>query len=228
MVGDGPVDELGVGETDQDAAAVLRVEVALHPARVVEPVEPVGRRGRGQHERATEPGGGQHVRRTGPARRGEHVELPGPQAVHGEHSLDPGCDECGEPAEPADGRHRRQTVRGEVGALVPGGRPRPHRALRAAGRTTRDDGVVTDVPPGRRFARRTTSGVDADGSREVGPLPDGSCRVRLELRVRPPGLLRLVPGPLRWLLACGLRGDLDRLRALVGTGRATRPACERS
>ncbi len=100
--------------------------------------------------------------------------------------------------------------------------------LRAGGRTTRNDGVVTDVTPGRRFAWRTTSGVDADGSREVEPLPDGSCRVRLELRVRPPGLLRLVPGPLRWLLARGLRGDLDRLRALVETGRATRTACERS
>ncbi|GAA4973274.1 SRPBCC family protein [Pseudonocardia tropica] len=90
--------------------------------------------------------------------------------------------------------------------------------LRAAGRTTHNDGVVTEVAPGRRFTWRTTAGVEAEGARDVEPLPGGTCRVRLELRVRPPGLLRLAPGPLRRLLARGLRGDLTRLRALVESG----------
>lgn len=90
--------------------------------------------------------------------------------------------------------------------------------LRAAGRTTHNDGVVTEVVPGRRFAWRTTAGVEAEGTRDVEPLPGDACRVRLELRVRPPGLLRLATGPLRRLLVHGLRGDLTRLRALVEAG----------
>ncbi|WP_226350181.1 SRPBCC family protein [Pseudonocardia sp. ICBG601] len=93
-----------------------------------------------------------------------------------------------------------------------------HEVLRTAGRTTRNDGLVTEVVAGRRFAWRTTAGVDADGTREVVPLGGDACRVRLTLRVRPPGVLRLVPGPLRWMLARTLRSDLARLRVLVEPG----------
>lgn len=90
--------------------------------------------------------------------------------------------------------------------------------LRAAGRTMRNDGEVTAVDDGRRFAWRTTSGVDAEGSREVVALGDDECRVRLETRVRPPGLFRLVPGLLRRSLQRTLSADAARLRTVIELG----------
>lgn len=90
--------------------------------------------------------------------------------------------------------------------------------LRAAGRTMRNDGEVTAVEDGRRFAWRTTAGVHAEGCREVVPLGDDRCRVHLATRVRPPGLFRLVPGLLRRSLQATLGADADRLRTLVERG----------
>ncbi|TCK20824.1 SRPBCC family protein [Pseudonocardia endophytica] len=89
--------------------------------------------------------------------------------------------------------------------------------LRAAGRTMRNDGEVTSVDDGRRFSWRTTSGVDAEGSREVTAIGDDGCRIRLETRVRPPGLLRFVPG-LRRSLQRTLTADAARLRTLIELG----------
>lgn len=93
--------------------------------------------------------------------------------------------------------------------------------MRAAGRTLHNDGVVTGVEQGRRFTWRTTSGVDADGAREVEPLGPDGCRVRVTQRVRPPGPLGLVPGLLRRSLQRGLEADVARLRALVELGPDT-------
>ena len=90
--------------------------------------------------------------------------------------------------------------------------------LRAAGRTMRNDGEVTAVDDGRRFTWRTTSGVVAEGSREVVALGDDECRVRLETRVQPPGLFRLVPGLLRRSLQRNLTADANRLRTLIELG----------
>jgi uncharacterized membrane protein len=90
--------------------------------------------------------------------------------------------------------------------------------LRAAGRTMRNDGEVTAVEDGRRFSWRTTSGVDAEGSREVVATGADECRVHLETRVRPPGLFRLVPGLLRRSLQRSIEADAARLRTLVELG----------
>jgi uncharacterized membrane protein len=89
--------------------------------------------------------------------------------------------------------------------------------LRVGGRTYRSAGEVTDVNPGSRFAWRTTSGadVDADGSRTVEPLGTHRCRVRLETRVRPLGVQRLLAPVLRGMLRRGLAADAQRLRALA-------------
>lgn len=93
--------------------------------------------------------------------------------------------------------------------------------IRAAGRTVRNDGEVTAFEDGRRFAWRTTAGVVAEGSREVVSTGDDTCRVRLELRVRPPDVFRLVPGLLRRSLQRTLTADAHRLRTLVELGPDT-------
>lgn len=92
--------------------------------------------------------------------------------------------------------------------------------LRAAGRTTHNDGVVTEVGPGHRFGWRTTAGVRAEGSRAVLADATGGCRVELTLRVVPPGVLRRVPRLLTGMLRRGLVRDADRLRSLVERGGA--------
>ncbi len=110
----------------------------------------------------------------------------------------------------------RSMVPAPSGPVRPGTTTVEH--LRTAGRTMRNDGEVTAVDDGRRFSWRTTSGVVAEGSREVTPLGPDECRVRLETRVRPPGVFRLVPGLLRRTLRRGLQADASRLRALVELG----------
>lgn len=60
--------------------------------------------------------------------------------------------------------------------------------------------------------------MDAEGSREVVALGEHECRVRLETRVRPPGLFRLVPGLLRRSLQRSIEADAARLRTLVELG----------
>ncbi|GAA3244621.1 hypothetical protein GCM10017691_50880 [Pseudonocardia petroleophila] len=90
--------------------------------------------------------------------------------------------------------------------------------MRFAGRAYRNAGVVGSVGPGRTFTWRTTDGVDAAGSRTVTDAGPDRCTVRLELRVRPHGVERVLAPVLRVLLRRGLRGDLARLRALVESG----------
>ncbi|RBY83314.1 SRPBCC family protein [Blastococcus sp. TF02A-26] len=84
--------------------------------------------------------------------------------------------------------------------------------LHMAGRTWRNTGVVTSVEPGRRFSWRTTSGVEASGSRDVVPLSGGRSRLELRLRVSPTGAQRLLRPLLTRMLRRGLAADADRLR----------------
>jgi uncharacterized membrane protein len=94
--------------------------------------------------------------------------------------------------------------------------------MRFAGRGYRNGGRVESVGPGRELRWRTTSGVDADGSRAVDELPDGRCRVRLETHVRPHGMDRLFAPVLGPLLRRQMRGDLRRLRLLTERAPAGR------
>ena len=82
-------------------------------------------------------------------------------------------------------------------------------------RTYRNAGVVTAVDPGTRFAWRTTSGADADGSRTVRDLGDGRSEVTLVLTVRPHGVERLLQPVLMRMLRSGLAADLGRLAQLA-------------
>lgn len=85
--------------------------------------------------------------------------------------------------------------------------------MRFAGRTLRNDGEVTAVGPGLRFAWRTVRGARAHGGRVVTPVGQG-CRVELTLVVTPrPSELLLRPVAAR-MLRRGLRDDVRRLREL--------------
>ncbi len=85
--------------------------------------------------------------------------------------------------------------------------------MRFAGRLLTNDGEVTDVGPGRRFAWRTVRGARAHGGRAVTSVGQGS-RVELTLVVTPrPSELLLRPVAAR-MLRRGLREDLRRLREL--------------
>ena len=90
--------------------------------------------------------------------------------------------------------------------------------LRLAGSTWRNGGEVVDVTPGCAFRWRTTSGADAEGARHVEPLGPDRCRVRLELRVRPHGVERVLAPVLGRVLRRNLAGDARRLRALAEVG----------
>jgi uncharacterized protein YndB with AHSA1/START domain len=96
--------------------------------------------------------------------------------------------------------------------------------MHLAGRTYHNDGEVTDVEPGARFAWRTTSGADADGSRAVRPLDEGRCEVTLVLNVRAHGAQRLLQPLLVSMLRRGQRADLARLADLVERGVAASAA----
>jgi hypothetical protein len=86
------------------------------------------------------------------------------------------------------------------------------------GRTLHNDGEVVTTGPGLRFTWRT-SGVDAEGSREVTPLGPGRCRIVLHTRGRPTGAERFYAPLARAVLRRGLRADLRRFRDLVDAGR---------
>lgn len=87
--------------------------------------------------------------------------------------------------------------------------------IRFGGRVLRNVGVVEALDPGRRFAWRTTSGVDAEGSRAVEPVDANRSRVRLVLRIRPRGAERFYAGLAAVVLRRRLRGDAHRLRRLL-------------
>lgn len=95
--------------------------------------------------------------------------------------------------------------------------------IRLAGRTWHNDGEVTEVGPGTRFAWRTTSGADADGARAVEALGPDRCRVRLTLAVRPHGTERLMRPLLARLLRRNLVADLARVAALVESTTGATP-----
>lgn len=99
--------------------------------------------------------------------------------------------------------------------------------LRLAGRLWENHGEVVTVQPGRSFTWRTTGGqgADADGSRTVVPTGSGSCRLEMELRVRPHGSERLFAPLLGRMLRRNLAGDLRRASQLleaVQSGAAAR------
>jgi hypothetical protein len=93
--------------------------------------------------------------------------------------------------------------------------------LRMAGRTFDNTGIVTTVEPRRRFTWRTTSGVPAQGSRTVTPLPGGRSRVDLEVVVTVSGPQRLASPLLAAMMRRGLTADAVRLARLVEA--ASRP-----
>ncbi|MEV4512023.1 SRPBCC family protein [Dactylosporangium sp. NPDC049525] len=93
--------------------------------------------------------------------------------------------------------------------------------MRVAGGRYHNLGVVTAVGPGLRFAWRTTSGADADGSRTVTPTAAGACLVHLELNVRLHGAQRLAAPLFRATLRRNLTADVERLRGLVESEAVT-------
>jgi len=79
--------------------------------------------------------------------------------------------------------------------------------------------VVTSVVPGREFAWRMMSGIDAEGGRSVVPLDGDRCLVTVSFKIRLHGLQRLRAPMLRRALGHKLQQDLSRLRDLI-TARA--------
>lgn len=100
-----------------------------------------------------------------------------------------------------------------VGPVSPG--TTTSEELRLGGKVWHNDGEVTSVDPGRRFAWRTTRGARARGARAVEPIGNGRSRVELELTVTPKGVERVMAPVLRRMLDRNLAGDLDRLRSVV-------------
>lgn len=87
--------------------------------------------------------------------------------------------------------------------------------MRFAGRTYRNCGEVIQVEPGRSFAWRTTSGIDAEGGRLVEPLGEDRCRFTFHVCVTPRVTSeRLLEPALRWLLRRSIRADIRRLAGL--------------
>lgn len=89
--------------------------------------------------------------------------------------------------------------------------------LRLGGRTWINEGVIDEVDPGRLLRWHTVRGADAAGTRRVEPSGTGSCRVTLELEVRPHGLERLMAPVLKRVLVRNLRRDLERLETVVAS-----------
>ncbi|MFI6602744.1 SRPBCC family protein [Nonomuraea sp. NPDC050536] len=83
--------------------------------------------------------------------------------------------------------------------------------MRFAGRTYRNGGEVLRVDPGREFAWRTTSGIDAEGGRIVEPLDEGRALFTFHVRIRTRGLESVMAPVLRRLLRRTIRADIRRL-----------------
>jgi hypothetical protein len=95
-----------VGERDQDPPLVPGIGLAADQARGGQPVDPVGHGAGGHQGGAEQRAGGQLERRTLPAQRGEHVELPGLQPVIGERPAPRDVQVPGQPGDPAEDLHR--------------------------------------------------------------------------------------------------------------------------
>ncbi|KAB8187574.1 hypothetical protein FH608_045740 [Nonomuraea phyllanthi] len=90
--------------------------------------------------------------------------------------------------------------------------------MRFAGRTYRNGGEVIQVEPGRSFAWRTTSGIDAEGGRLVEPLGEERCRFTFHVCVTPRVTSeKLLEPALRWLLRRSIRADIRRLACLCAS-----------
>jgi hypothetical protein len=113
----------------------------------------------------------------------------------------------------AEWRHQVVTMTASPpGPVAPG--QTTAEVMRFGGRTLHNDGEVVQVDD-LRFVWRTTSGVDAEGAREVRPLGPNLCRILLRTRVRPTGAERYYAPLARLVLERGLRKDLRRLAALL-------------
>ena len=88
-------------------------------------------------------------------------------------------------------------------------------AMRLAGQSYRNLGLVTAVRPGEHFAWRTTAGADANGSRTVTPVAEVRCIVRLTVAARVTGRQRVIGPLLALLLQRNLSADARRLKALA-------------
>ena len=116
------------GEPHDHATPVVGVRVALDEPARAEPVDPVGHGAAGHERLAEEAAGGELVRRTGAAQRGQHVELPLLDAVRREGVAAGQLEAPGQPADPAE--HRRPAP--GRGRRAPGPRPRAARPPRRA------------------------------------------------------------------------------------------------
>ena len=99
--------------------------------------------------------------------------------------------------------------------------------LTVGGKRYDNEGRVLTVEEGHAFTWETTSGTEARGSRTVEPVSGSNSRVVLTLEVEPSGPERLLVPVLRRMIAGHLRGDLDRLVALLTTCPGDRTAAGR-
>lgn len=111
-------------------------------------------------------------------------------------------------------------MRSDRAGLVTAG-CRAHEVMKVGARTYRNDAVVERVVDGSFLAWRTTSGLEAEGSRAVRPLNGARCEVVLDLHVAPHGVDRLLAPILRPLIARGLRRDLGNLAELARSARTS-------
>ena len=108
----------GLGQLDDDAAAVVGVGAAADESAALEAVDPVGHGAAGDKRLLHELSGRELVGLAGPAQGGEHVELPPLEAVLREGLR---AVEVEPPGQPRDAREDLQRGDVEVGALaVPG------------------------------------------------------------------------------------------------------------
>lgn len=111
------VDQLDAfrGELDEQPAAVLGVWDAPDQAVAFEPVEAVGHRSGGAHQREVELGGREAMRRSTALEAGQHIPGAAAESELAESSVDAGVDVCGDAAEAGDYRDRREV---EIAVLL--------------------------------------------------------------------------------------------------------------
>jgi len=88
-------------------------------------------------------------------------------------------------------------------------------AMRLAGQSYRNLGLVTAVRPGEHFAWRTTAGADANGSRTVTPVAEDRCILHLAVAARVTGRQRVIGPLLALMLQRNLSADAYRLKELA-------------
>ena len=88
-------------------------------------------------------------------------------------------------------------------------------AMRLAGQSYHNLGLVTAVQPGAHFEWRTTAGADANGSRTVTPVAQDRCIFRLAVAARVTGRQRVIGPLLAFMLQRNLSSDARRLKVLA-------------